>query len=173
MNESAAIPETAPSAFEIYRTKGTTPEIRLMVQVVLAGRRWRSVLDEHLRRMGQSSARLEALAAIINSPAPSSQSDIARRLRIEGPTLTRMIDVLTADGLVERRPAPADRRTKHLHVTEKGEQALEAMFAVVDPLRHRLVAHLSPGEIEQLAAMLGDLIGRLDGGLADTAGDRA
>ena len=47
---------------------------------------------------------MEALAAIINSPSLSAQVDIAKRLRIEGPTMTRMLDTLEADGLVERLP---------------------------------------------------------------------
>ena len=168
MNETTTLAEAdALSSFEIYRAKGTTPEIRLTVFMVLAGRRWRAVLDDHLRPLGQSSARMEALAAIINSPSPSSQTDIARRLRIEGPTLTRMIDSLTRDDLVERRPAPGDRRTKHLVVTEKGEQALAHMFAIVDPLRERLFDGLSPDELEQLTLLVGAVLGKLDGGLRD------
>src|SRR5918998_381651 len=104
------------SSFEIYRAKGTTPKIQLTVCVVL---------DERLRPMGQSSARMEALSAILNAPEPSSQIDIAKRLRIEGPTMTRMIDSLAQDGLVERRPAPGDRRTKHQALTPAGEQVLK------------------------------------------------
>ena len=172
MNETTRVIEAQPrSGFEIYRAKGTTPEIRMMVFVVLAGRRWRAVLDDNLRKIGQSSARLEALAAIINSPNPSSQSDIAKRLRIEGPTMTRMIDSLTRDGLVERRAAPGDRRTKHLVVTPMGEQVLEQMFAIVDPLRDRLTGALSPDDVERLTLVLGDMIGRLDRGIPDEAGD--
>ena len=168
MNETTTLAGAeARSSFEIYRAKGTTPEIRLTVFMVLAGRRWRAVLDDHLRPLGQSSARMEALAAIINSPAPSSQSDIARRLRIEGPTLTRMIDALTRDGLVERRAAPMDRRTKHLVVTDKGEQALQQMFAIADPLRTRLFEGMSPDELEHLTTLVARVLGRLDGGLRD------
>ena len=37
------------------------------------------------------------------------QVQIANRLRIEGPTITRMIDALSRDGLVERNAAPASR----------------------------------------------------------------
>ena len=108
MNEISSVPASCPpTAFEVYRAKGTTPELRMMVLMVLAGRRWRSVLDDHLRPIGQSSARLEALAAILNSPTPSSQSDIAKRLRIEGPTMTRMLDTSPATGWWNGVPPPA------------------------------------------------------------------
>jgi MarR family transcriptional regulator for hemolysin len=171
VNETTVFETGARTGFEIYRAKGTTPEIRLMVLVVLAGRRWRAVIDEHLRPLGQSAARLGALAAIINTTTPSSQSDIAKRLRIEGPTMTRMIDSLTRDGLVERRAVPGDRRTKHLVVTPQGEAALEQMFAIVDPLRAGLVGSLSPDDVERLTQMLGGMVGRLDRGLGDGAGE--
>jgi MarR family transcriptional regulator for hemolysin len=159
------------SSFAIYRDKGTTPEIRLTVQLVLAARRWRALLDEKLRPIRQSSARMEAMSAIINAPVPSSQIDIAKRLRIEGPTMTRMIDALDKDGLVERRPAPGDRRTKHLALTAKGEAALEEIFAIADPLRERLLHGYPPERIAELTQVFSTLLEKLDTGLPDDAGE--
>ncbi len=154
-----------PSNFAIYREGGTTPDISFTVRLVLAARRWRSLLDERLRLAGQSAARMEALAAIINSPGRPSQVDIAKRLRIEGPTMTRMLDTLEADGLVERLPDPADRRSKQLRVTGQGERALEEIFAVVDELRDRLVEGIPAERIDDLNEFFGMLMARLDAGL--------
>src|SRR5690606_36388815 len=143
-------PSDALDNFELYRSGRSTREIRLTIHLVLAARRWRSLLDERLRQVGQSAARMEALAAIINSPSLSAQVDIARRLRIEGPTMTRMLDALEADGLVERLPDPGDRRTKQLRVTPAGEAALAEIFEIVDELRSRLLAGLSDERIDDL-----------------------
>src|SRR6478752_9135458 len=132
------------NSFELYRAGSSNPEIRLTIALVLAGRRWRSVLDEKFRPLNQSAARMEALAAIINSPSLSAQVDIAKRLRIEGPTMTRMLDTLEADGLVERLPDPADRRTKQLRVTSEGERVLEEIFGIADELRGRLLDGIEP-----------------------------
>ena len=121
-------------SFGLYREGKATPEILFTVQVVLTARRWRALLDEQLRPIGQSSARMEALSAIYNSPPLSPQVDIARRLRIEGPTLTRMLDTLEKDGLVERLSDPRDRRTKLLKVTPQGERALENIFDIADEI---------------------------------------
>jgi MarR family transcriptional regulator for hemolysin len=161
-----------PSSFEIYRSKQTTPEITLTIHMVLAARRWRALLDERLRPLGQSSARMEALSAILNAPEPSSQIDIAKRLRIEGPTMTRMIDSLAEDGLVERRPAPGDRRTKHLALTPAGEAALQAIFEVADPLREQLLEGLPASRIEQLTRDFAQMLGKLDRGLLAPAGEQ-
>jgi len=153
------------SNFEIYRRGGTTRDIRLTINMVIVARRWRSLLDDRLRLVGQSSARMEALAAIMNSPRLSAQVDIARRLRIEGPTMTRMLDTLEADGLVERLPDPGDRRTKQLRLTREGEKVLEDIFVIADEMRDRLLDGLPASGIEELNAFLGLLTERLDAGL--------
>jgi len=156
-----------PSSFGIYRAGGTTRPIRLTVLLVIVARRWRSLLDERLREIGQSAARMEALAAIINSPWPSAQVDIARRLRIEGPTMTRMLDALEADGLVERLPDPGDRRTKQLRLTPQGEAVLQDIFAIADELRGRLLEGVPDDHMDELNAFLGTLSDRLDAGLPE------
>lgn len=155
------------SNFSIYREGGTTRDIRVTVNLVLVARRWRSLLDERLRLIGQSSARMEALAAILNSPSLSAQVDIAKRLRIEGPTMTRMLDTLEADGLVERLSDPSDRRTKQLRLTPAGEKALESIFAIADELRDRLLAGIPPEQLDGLNDLLVTLTERLDAGLPE------
>ncbi len=161
--DPAEVPEA--SNFAIYRAGGTTPRIRLTINLVIVARKWRALLDERLRLIGQSAARMEALGAILNSPPLSAQIDIAKRLRIEGPTMTRMIDTLEADGLVERLADPGDRRSKKLRVTPRGEVVLEQIFDIADELRDRLIDGLPAEEIDELNAVLGLLTTRLDAGL--------
>ncbi|MBO9518870.1 MAG: MarR family transcriptional regulator [Porphyrobacter sp.] len=113
---------------------------------------------------------MEALAAIINSPTLSAQVDIAKRLRIEGPTMTRMLDTLEKDGLVERLPDPGDRRSKLLRLTREGETALQEIFEIADTLRTRLLEGLPADKMDELDEFLKDLIARLDAGLPERAG---
>jgi MarR family transcriptional regulator for hemolysin len=162
----------APS-FALYRSGETTPEIRLTVALVLVARRWRALLDERLRPIEQSSARMEAMSAIMNAQSPNAQIDIARRLRIEGPTMTRMIDALSEDGLVERNRAPHDRRTKFLTLTDQGEEVLERIFETVEPLRNRLLEGLSEEQMEQMNGLLSQLLARLDEGLPEPGQEAA
>jgi len=170
--KSAAEEEATPSNFAIYRAGGTTPEIQLTIALILVARRWRALLDERLRPIEQSSARMEAMSAIMNAPGPNAQIDIAKRLRIEGPTMTRMVDALSTDGLVERQQSPHDRRTNFLTVTQQGEEVLERIFAITQPLRARLLAGLSEEQVRQMNELLGLLLARLDEGLPEegTAG---
>jgi MarR family transcriptional regulator for hemolysin len=154
-----------PSSFEDPRTGGFAPEIQLTVLLVLVARKWRSLLDEKLRPSGQSSARMEALSAILNSPEKSAQVDIARRLRIEGPTLTRMLDALEKDGLVARQPDPRDGRSKQLQVTAEGEAALDDILDVAGIFRARLLEGVDEATVRTVSEFLVGLLGRLDAGL--------
>jgi len=119
-------------------------------RVILIARRYRAMLDEKLRPMGYGTARMEALSTIARSPEPSAQIAIAKRIGIEGPTLTRMLDTLEADGLVVRRQDPTDRRTKLIELTVAGRQALEEITAVAHAFRASVLTGLSDEELDQV-----------------------
>jgi len=140
-------------------------ELGLMIAIVLAGRRWRSLLDEKLRQLGHSASRMEAMAAIAYSPAATTQIQIAKRIGIEGPTLTRTLDMLEADALVERLPDPADRRNKHMRLTQAGHEALAEMFALMARMRGQLLDEIPPADIQANLGFLTLLLERIDGGL--------
>ena len=163
----------ASTSFEVYKQGGTTREIRMLVDFVLLVRGFRSKVDEELRKIGQSTARMETLAAILNMPGDKSQSDVARRLRIEGATVTRMIDILSKEGLVERTPDPRDRRVNLLSLTPAGVETTERIFTVYDRVRGHLLEGMSDEQIDEITAVLENMIGRLDVPYADDAGSKA
>ena len=156
--------DTAP-ADHALDDESLSPELRLTIALVLVARRWRALVDESLRGIQQSSARMEALSAIANAPAPRTQVDIARRLRIEGPTMTRMIDTLSRAGLVERMPSATDRRSNHLDLTDRGAGVLAEIAERTEPMRDRLLAGMDDAEIESMNATLRTMLARLDDGL--------
>jgi DNA-binding MarR family transcriptional regulator len=52
-------------------------------------------------------------------------SEIGSRLYISRPYMTRLADLMIADGLVERQPDSQDRRVINLTITEKGKKYLK------------------------------------------------
>jgi MarR family transcriptional regulator for hemolysin len=140
------------------------PVLALTINIVMAGRRWRSVIDDKLRQIGMSASRMEAMAAIAYAPRFTTQIQIAKRVGIEGPTLTRTLDMLEADGLVERLPDPSDRRNKHMQLTPQGYEALAHMMAICEPLRTRLLDGLPPAEIGSVGQFLKLLCDRIETG---------
>lgn len=55
------------------------------------------------------------------------QVDLAELLEIQPITLARQLDQLAQEGLVERRPAPNDRRAYLIYLTEAATPHLEAI----------------------------------------------
>jgi MarR family transcriptional regulator for hemolysin len=150
------------TSFDTYREGGSTSGIRMLIKMVLVVRQFRNTMDVHLRRIGQSSARMEALGAIMNMPGKPSQSDLAKRLRVENATVTRMVDILSKEGLVEREPDPTDRRVNLLSVSPKGEEALRDIFAVYDRVRTHILAVVPPERYDELGALFDTMLARLD-----------
>jgi len=58
--------------------------------------------------------------------ACSNQAAIATRLGIDRTVMTYLVDDLEKNGLVERRPDPADRRARRVLLTPAGEKVLAA-----------------------------------------------
>jgi len=147
---------------------GIDPKLRLTMRIVLAGRRWRSLLDERLRPLGHSAPRMEALSAIARSAQLSAQVDIAKRIGIEGPTLTRTLDHLEAEGLVQRLPDPNDRRANRIKLTRKGDEALAEINAAADDLRTRLLARFDAEAIDKANIFIADFLDCLEADGAPT-----
>lgn len=139
-------------------------DLGLTIAIVLTARRWRSLIDEKLRQLGHSASRMEAMAAIAYSSEAATQIQIAKRIGIEGPTLTRTLDMLEADGLVERLPDPADRRNKRTKLTPAGFEALADMFALMAGLRGQLLDGIPEADIAHNLDFLSLLLGRIEAG---------
>ncbi|HWL47658.1 MAG TPA: MarR family transcriptional regulator, partial [Sphingomonadaceae bacterium] len=81
---------------------------------------------------------------------------------IEGPTLTRTLDHLEAEGLVQRLPDPNDRRANRIKLTRKGDEALAEINAVADDLRTRLLARFDTEAIDQANIFIADFLDCLE-----------
>ncbi len=86
-----------------------------------------------------------------------TQHELARALRIEGPTLTRHLDGLEEEGLVVRRRDTNDRRAVNVELTEAGRAKHAEMLRAVQAFNHRLLAGLADDEIEELRTLLAKL----------------
>ncbi len=74
---------------------------------------------------------------------PGTPSELAYRLTVQPPTVTRLVDGLVERGFVARRMDERDRRRSTLAVTPAGRRALvRANAAIREPL-DRIAGHLS------------------------------
>ena len=73
---------------------------------------------------GVTGARLSALSVLVYGGGQTVTA-LARREGVATPTMTRIVDALVRDGLVERAVVPDDRRQMRLTTTEDGRRLLE------------------------------------------------
>ena len=129
-------------------------QLRLTRGFTMVARRWRKYLDEHLRRIGQSQARWEALFAVAMSRDGSALGTIAKRVGVEGPTFVRMIAQFEREGLVKRLASNEDRRASIIRITPKGEQVLTQMRDLTTKVRKEFLGELSVDDVRKTLDML-------------------
>jgi DNA-binding MarR family transcriptional regulator len=82
---------------------------------------------------------------------------LAQRLVSRAPDVTRMIDKLEADGLVERHRTDADRRTVLIGISASGLRLLDEISEPLQQCHRRQLGHLSAARLRQLAQLLRDV----------------
>ncbi len=84
----------------------------------------RTRFDQHARRLwGMTRAQCVILMKLDHQPG-LCQTELAALLEVEPITVARLIDRLEANGLVERRPDPSDRRMHRLHLLPPSQPIL-------------------------------------------------
>jgi DNA-binding MarR family transcriptional regulator len=138
---------------------------------------WRSYLKSHasilrvldsdlIAQHDMTSRDYEVLLYLSQAPDRKlPMSALAESTMLTRSGITRLIDGLVANGLIERISCPNDARVSYAHLTDAGFDKLrQAGCTHVASIRRLFLEHFSPEEIEQLAVMLGRLPGAAGGG---------
>ena len=111
-------------------------------------------VESRLNAVGLSLAKLMALRALADAGEPVPLGQLADRLSCVKSNITQLIDRLEADGLVARKSAPADRRTKLAALTAAGQRACDEGVRVQKDAEREMLRRLSASEVQQLGALL-------------------
>jgi MarR family transcriptional regulator for hemolysin len=144
--------------------KGTSNDsyFRATRAIVVAARRWRKVANDRVKAVGQTMARWETLFLVAFSDSEYTQSELARLISVEGPTMVRMLDLLAKDGLIERRQSEADRRVTTNRITPKGRQVIGEIMAITNGLRADVLRDIEPERLAICVDVLTQILKRLD-----------
>ena len=89
----------------------------------------RTYADQRGRQFGISRAQWVVLVRLDRSEG-LKQSELAEILDLQPISLTRLLDRLAENELIERRPDPNDRRANHLYLTPAARPMLERLGAL-------------------------------------------
>jgi DNA-binding MarR family transcriptional regulator len=119
------------------------------------------IYDETLRPSGLSTTQYSLLSLLARAPRRMSITEIAGIQALDRTTLTRDLNPLMRDGLVEIAPADHDRRVRIVSLTTKGLDAIDIARPLWRAAQNRIAGEQGLAEMDQLLERLADLTARI------------
>ncbi len=101
---------------------------------------------------------LEAIKALGNP----NQVELAAALGLSKPSITAIIDKLSTLGFVKKTQSDEDRRSFHLHLTEKGERITRMHDQTHRKIADTIAKNLSKEDERQLVEVLNNVIRKMN-----------
>ncbi len=128
------------------------PHHEALLNLLIAAGTIREAIDQVCQAHDVTRGQYNVLRILRGAhPDGFPRCEIARRLIERAPDVTRLIDRLEQQGLIERRGSERDRRLSVAVITRDGLALLERMQPDVQRVHESLAARLSPAEAEQLS----------------------
>jgi len=116
--------------------------------------RFRSIVfDDFMQTYDLTRAQWWTLANLYRRDG-MTQRDLAEQLEIGAVTMSGLIDRLEAQGWVERRDEPKDRRVKRVWLTRRAEEIRPSMVKNVNNINGTSTKGLSKDQVDSLVGML-------------------
>jgi DNA-binding MarR family transcriptional regulator len=125
-----------------------------------ASQRWNERLSERFRSRGFPEVRPAYGSVLLPlfEEDPLRMGELARRARVAKQTMTTLVRLAERDGLVERRPDPADGRAVLVSMTARAREFRPVADDVLDQLDGRVAARLSPRDLARFQSMLKEVM---------------
>lgn len=154
-------PPTVSDPFAGTRNESDQPDQRPVTdrfQEVFwsAKRAMTEAADTAYRRHGVRSGQQFILMALWHEDG-LSPGELARRLDLATPTVTKATARMEVAGLVERRPHASDRRLVRIHLTDAGHRLRRVMAEEMRTLSERALSSLDESEREAFVRFLDQL----------------
>ena len=111
----------------------------------------------HRKTWSELTYQQYSVLRMIDTQGAQPQAEVARRLMVTAPVVTRLASTLADAGLVDRRPDPGDRRAVLLALTPRGRRRARAMRRDLLDAAHELLEPLPADRRAGVAAALEEL----------------
>jgi DNA-binding MarR family transcriptional regulator len=130
-------------------------ELRLWLRLFTC----KMVIENEVRRRLRDTfavtlPRFDLMAQLDRAPGGMTLGELSQRMMVTNGNVTGLVDRLVAQGLVERRPSPTDRRAQIVSLTAEGRKLFRAMARANADWVAEIFADLAPGEIDELMRLL-------------------
>jgi len=130
-------------------------ELRLWLRIFTCKMLIEGVVRRRLREsFAVTLPRFDVLAQLDRTPGGMTLGELSQRMMVTNGNVTGLVERLVAQGLIERRPSPTDRRAQIVSLTAAGRKAFRAMARENGDWIGEIFGDLSSTEIEQLMRLL-------------------
>ena len=98
--------------------------------------------------------RFDLMAQLDKNPNGMTLGELSSRMMVSNGNVTGLVERLVADGVIDRRAAPKDRRSQIVSLTAEGRRAFRAMARTHENWIAEIFAELSASDIDMLMKML-------------------
>lgn len=146
--------DSETKAVELPDDHGT--ELRLWLRLLTCTTLIEGEVRSQLReKFDVTLPRFDLMAQLDKVSDGMTLSDLSKRMMVSNGNVTGLVERLQAQGLIERRPAPNDRRAQLVNLTAEGRKTFRAMARTHENWIADLFAGMSPEEAETLMQILG------------------
>jgi len=130
--------------------------------------KWRTAVDAAVAPLGLTHAQysvLSTLRGVSSAGLYPSQRQLADHIGLEPMFISKLVRALEGQGLIERRPDPADSRAVRLTVTQQGTEVADQAVVIVADLMEQFTSPLGGVSSKRTHTLMRDLRALLDGPL--------
>lgn len=155
MADSAELPLDAETK-AIERPDDHKNELRLWLRLLSCA----TLIENEIRRRLRDNfditlPRFDLMAQLDKTQGGMKLGELSQRLMVSNGNITGLVDRLLAQGLLDRQPAPNDRRAQLVKLTPEGRRSFRAMAAAHEAWVAEIFHGLTASERDALMRLLG------------------
>ncbi|MEW6211103.1 MAG: MarR family transcriptional regulator [Acidobacteriota bacterium] len=135
----------------IMQARFESPTQEAILNLLIAANHIRQRLDRACAEEGITHGQYNVLRILRGAPEGHPRCEIARRMLEKAPDVTRIIDRLTEQGLVERGRGEEDRRLSVTRITRKGMNLLDRLQPRIEEIHRYFADRVSLADRRELS----------------------
>jgi DNA-binding MarR family transcriptional regulator len=138
----------------VKQAKFTSPAQEALINLLIAASHVREQLDAACAESGITHGQYNVLRILRGAhPDGLPRNEIGDRLIEKAPDVTRLVDRLEGQGLVERERSDEDRRQSIARITQKGLDLLEQVDSQIKKVHEDFRRKVSPENCKRLSKL--------------------
>lgn len=154
MNDTAPVPLDAETRVS-ERPADHKAELRLWLRLFTC----KTLIEGEVRRRLRDTfdvtlPRFDLMAQLDRAPNGMTLGQLSGRMMVSNGNVTGLVERLLAQGLIDRRPSPSDRRVQIVSLTAEGRRFFRSMARANADWIAEVFADLAPDDVEELMRLL-------------------